>query len=115
MAKVLAVAVAIGCLQLLVAGGGRGHATGPVGVTASGTIGPLRVDRSSRRHVISFVGRPGAETRGRYANYAPFDALGYDCPGHVATNKAGVPECKTVYYLVARTGRLALLLTRDTR
>jgi hypothetical protein len=84
-------------------------------VSASGQIGPLQIDQSTRADVIAFAGRPGAETRGQYANYARFDALGYACRSHVATNQAGVPECKTVYYLVARTGRLSLMFTRDPR
>jgi len=97
-------------------GGAPGSALGQqVHVSASGQIGSLQIDQSTRADVIAFAGRPGAETRGRYANYAAFDALGYGCRDHAATGQSGTPECKTVYYLTARTGRLSLMFTRDPR
>ena len=48
-------------------------------------------------------------------DYAPFDALGYGCKGTTATDKAGIPRCKTVFYLLARTGKLALMYSEDGR
>jgi hypothetical protein len=87
-----------------------------VGTAGPGAfVGPLNLGVSTRAEVIRFLGQPAAETRGRYANYAPFDALGYGCAGQIATSPAGIAECTTVYYFVRRTGRLALLFTRDPR
>jgi len=98
------------------AGGTSGSALGQqVHVSPGGRIGALQIDKSTRADVIAFAGQPGAETRGLYANYAPFDALGYGCRDLAATSQSGAPECKTVYYLTARTGRLSLLFTRDPR
>ena len=97
-----------GCLR-------RGSGRGPIGLAPHQpvSVGDNPVPGVARRSgVIDFVGRPAAETRGRYANYAPFDALGYGCAGH-ATTPTGLPECETVYYIVRRTRRLALVFTRD--
>jgi hypothetical protein len=94
-----------------------GHKSGPerVSITATGRIGPLHVDESDRAAVIAFAGRPESERRGHYQPEAPFDALGYGCTGEAATSKDGVPSCKTVFYLDARTGKLALLYTEEER
>lgn len=84
-------------------------------VTANGRIGPLHVDESDRADVTSFAGRPDSERHGRYADYPPFDALGYGCEGKLATDAAGVPRCETVFYLDSRSGKLALVYTEDDR
>lgn len=84
-------------------------------VTPSGRIGPLRVDESTRADVIAFAGKPESERRGRYSDYPPFDALGYGCKGRPAANEEGVPGCKTVFFLDARSDRLAILDTFDPR
>jgi hypothetical protein len=104
-----AVAALAGC------GGSQARTPGEIQVTPAGRIGSLHVDRSTRADVIGLLGRPDAETSGRYVNYAPFDALGYGCKGQSATGRAGVPRCKTVFYLRARTGKLALLYASDSR
>ena len=111
----LGAAVVLGVLLLVTACSGTSARPGSIHVTPNGRIGPLRIGLSRRQQVIAFAGRPSAETRGRYFDYAPFDALGYDCPGHAATNDGGQPACNTVYYLLARTGQLVLLFTRDPR
>ena len=82
-------------------------------VTATGHIGPLRVGESDRGDVISFAGKPDSERHGRYDDYPPFDALRYGCRGKFATDPAGLPRCRTVFYLDAKRGRLALLYTED--
>jgi hypothetical protein len=85
-------------------------------VSATGRIGPLHVDESNRADVISFAGRPESERRGRYGRfYRSYDALGYGCRGRPATDNAGVPRCKTVFYLDPRRGNLELLYTEDKR
>jgi hypothetical protein len=90
--------------------------SGRIVVSATGRIGPLRVDESGRADVISFAGQPDSESHGRsYAAAPPFDALGYGCRGKVATDKYGIPRCKTIFYLDSRSGKLALLYTEDKR
>ena len=84
-------------------------------MTATGRIGPLRVDRSNRAQVIAFAGRPDSERRGRYSDYPPFDALGYGCKGKPAASAQGIPLCTTVFYLDVRSGKLTLLVTSDNR
>ena len=84
-------------------------------VTADGRIGPLHLDTSDRADVIGFAGRPESERRGRYSIYRPFDALGYGCRGKTVTDSGGTPFCKTIFYLDARSGRLAILYTEDDR
>jgi hypothetical protein len=84
-------------------------------VTPAGKIGPLRVDESTRADVIAFAGKPESERRGRYDDYPPFDALGYGCNGRRAATKDGVPGCETVFYLDAKSGRLAILNTGEPR
>jgi hypothetical protein len=106
----LLAAAATGC------GSSHRSASGRVVVSARGRIGPLQVDRSTRADVISFAGRPQSERCGRYARpYLPFDALGYECKRNGATDKAGVPGCKTVFYVDPRGGKLELLYTEDRR
>lgn len=84
-------------------------------VTPSGRVGPLRMDESGRADVIAFAGKPESERRGRYSDYPPFDALGYGCRGRPATDRDGVPGCRTVFYLDGRTEKLAILDTSDPR
>jgi hypothetical protein len=110
-------AVAVCLAGVLAAACSSGHTTESrrIVVTASGRIGPLHVDESDKADVTSLLGRPDSERRGRYADQPPFDALGYGCKGHPATDKDGVPNCATVFYLDARSGKLALLYTGDDR
>lgn len=84
-------------------------------VTPTGRVGPLHVDRSTRGDVISFAGKPESESRGWYIRSSPFDALGYGCNGRPAASSVGIPGCKTVFYLDAKTGKLSLLYTSDRR
>ena len=99
----------------MLAGCGSSSVHGRTVVTATGHIGPLRVDESDRGDVISFAGKPDSERRGRYDGYPRFDALGYGCHGKAATDPAGLPHCTTVFYLDVKRGRLALLYTEDQR
>ena len=106
---------ALGVVTLAACSSSHDSASTRIVVTATGRIGPLHVDRSKRRDVISFFGRPESERRGRYVDYAPFDALGYGCNGKRVTDRAGTPRCKTIFYLDARSGRLAILYSEDAR
>ena len=108
-------AAALAALALIGCASGHGSGSGPIVVSATGRIGPLRVDKSDRADVISFAGRPESEGRGRYVDYPPFDALGYGCRGKKATDEAGIPRCKTVFYFDSRSGELELLYTEDNR
>ena len=108
-------AAALAALTLIGCASGHGSGSGPIVVSATGRIGPLRVDKSDRADVISFAGRPESEGLGRYVDYPPFDALGYGCRAKRATNEAGIPRCKTVFYFDSRSGELELLYTEDNR
>jgi len=106
----LAIMTFVGCAS------GHRSTSGLIVISARGRIGPLHVDKSDRADVISFAGRPDSERRGRYARpYTPYDALGYDCRGKPATDRAGVPGCKTVFYIDSRSGKLELLYTLEKR
>jgi len=108
----LAAAAVTGCASSHSSGSAR------IAVSATGRIGPLRVDESNRADVISFAGRPDSERHGAYDGgrfYTSFDALGYGCRGKAATDKVGIPRCKTVFYLDPRSGKLELLYTEDKR
>jgi hypothetical protein len=111
LGSALIVATLVGCAS--------GHASehGRVVVSATGRVGPLHVDESGRAAIISFAGRPESERRGRYGGrfYAPYDALGYRCAGRPATDRVGVPRCKTVFYIDPRNEKLELLYTEDPR
>jgi hypothetical protein len=105
--------VVLAAVSLSGSASGHTSAFARVVVTAAGQIGPLHIDESGRVDVIAFAGQPEAERRGRYASYAPFDALGYGCDGKPATDSAGLPMCQTVFYLDTKSGRLELFYTED--
>ena len=115
--RCLAATLAAALVAVSLTGCWSGHRpeSGRIVVSATGRIGPLRVDESARADVISFAGRPESERRGRYVDFPPFDALGYSCRGKRATDEAGIPQCKTVFYLDSRSGELELLYTEDNR
>jgi len=108
-------AAALAALALIGCASGHRSGSGRIVVSATGRIGPLRVDKSDRADVISFAGRPESERHGRYVDFPPFDALGYGCRGKKATDEAGIPRCKTVFYFDSRSGELELLYTEDNR
>jgi hypothetical protein len=85
-------------------------------LTATGRIGPLQMDRSTRADVIAFAGRPDAEGRGRYSSFSPYRVLGYDC---TTVRDRGFPLdnrmwCKTVFFVNQRTGRLGNFFTESS-
>lgn len=112
---VLIPSLVLGFAMAVTSPGSSAPAPPRVTISAEGAIGPLHIDRSTRAAVVAFAGRPEAETRGRYANDPPYDALGYGCAAHSATTKGGSPLCRTVFYVNAHTGRLSLFWTQDPR
>ena len=114
----LILAAATGC------GAGHRSSAGAV-IYADGRIGPLRADRSNRADVIAFAGRPDAERRGVEYGSTPYLALGYSCSAKAKddafpvletpeTGRTG-PNCKTVFWLNRRTGRLGDFYTASAR
>jgi hypothetical protein len=102
--------VAMTVLASVVAVGAGSALPATVLVAPRGTVGPLKIDVSTRADVIAFAGHPEAERHDRYAGYAPYDALGYRCHGQRRTE-----ACGTVFYLDTRSGTLAILDTEDAR
>ena len=118
--------LAVSIPALLAAGCTSGHRSAIHAVlTASGRIGPLQIDRSTRADVIAFAGRPDVERRGVEYDATPYIALGYACsskpnddafpvletPG---TGRTG-PYCKTVFWVNRRTRRLGDFYTSSVR
>jgi len=93
-------------------------ASGARVVSAAGRIGPLRVDRSRAGAIRRYAGTPmfaGSGRPGSGMGLRSFKALGYRCAPRRADgrgiNPGGVRKthvwCRTVFFLNARTGRLA--------
>jgi hypothetical protein len=114
-------------LILLASGCGSGHSAVRAIVSQTGQIGPLRMDRSTRGDVVSFVGRPDAERNGAEgigAGAQHFRALGYDCSEKPHDDAFGLryppngragPFCETVFWISRRTGRLGDFYTTSAR
>jgi hypothetical protein len=118
LAAIVAVTGALGATACGTAPGAR-----PLVLGVSGRVGPLRIDHSERSDVVAFAGRPDAERRGR-SPASPFesgryDALGYGCARPADPNGfplvRGGPRCRTVFFIDARSGRLGVLYTEDSR
>lgn len=105
----LPVAAAVLALAVGTAGAGGSHAVSP-----SGSVGPLRVDRSTRSQVLSYAGKPDVERHGR-GQASAYDVLGYGCTPRASIGSPGpYPiECRTAFYLVR--GKLGLFFTHDRR
>jgi hypothetical protein len=113
-------------LLVLAAGCSSGRRVdSPAVVSASGRIGPLHVDRSTRADVIAFAGRPDAERKGGEGGGAPpFRALGYGCSGKASLHLFPLledsrgrrgPYCQTVFWINERTKRLGNFFTASSR
>lgn len=113
-------------LALLAAGCASGHRSSAHALlTATGRIGSLQMDRSTRVDVIAFAGRPDVERRGVEYDGTPYLALGYGCSAkaqHYAfpvleTPRAGRagPYCNTVFWVNQRTHRLGDFYTSSRR
>jgi hypothetical protein len=88
-------------------------------VTAKGRIGPLHLDRSNRAAIIAFAGRPDTERTGQEFDSPRYYALGYRCAKKEAPDRfpitAGGPQCRTIFFLNRRTGRLETFFTTEPR
>ncbi len=100
-------------------------------VSASGTVGPLRIDHSTAVDIQAFAGPAEYIGAGRFRplikEFAAFIAFGYGChhgrygiPTMSLDKKTGAPgdshmDCRTVYFVNQRTGTLAGFTTRSQR
>jgi hypothetical protein len=100
-------------------------------VSGKGSIGPLRIDRSTPPEIEAFAGQPEYVGRGRFRplirEFPPFVAYGYECHhvriGGIPTmsvTESGTPgdshvDCRTVYWVNSKTGRLAGFSTSSRR
>ena len=101
-------------------------------VSASGAVGPLRIDRSTPVQIQDFAGPAEYIGAGRFRplihEFAPFIALGYGCehvrsggiPTMAFDRKTGAPgdshvACRTVYFVNQRTRRFAGFSTISRR
>lgn len=140
MRSMLAVISLLACCLVFIACGSSGKAVavktvtvlevphGGAGVVSQdGSVGSLRLDRSTRSDVQAFAGSPDYVGAGRIAplmhQFPDFLALGYDC--HASAY--GIPtlkldpstgdtlpshtDCQTVFYINQKTGKLAAFLT----
>jgi len=101
---------------VLLAGCGSGAARGGSGtVTPDGRIGALRIDVSTAADVVRFAGQPDDTVTRRtgWPDVPPYHALGYGCSHEKkpkydpAAPLAPHVVCQSVYYINARTRRLA--------
>lgn len=82
-------------------------------------VGPLRINHSDRAQVVAFAGKPTSEFRGhlyRGLGLPRVDGLYYGC--RYTTLKRSRREngnCKTIFWLDARTGKFVDFWTRDPR
>lgn len=97
-------------LAALLAAAGCGSSRAATVVSADGSVGPLRVDRSGRAQVIAHAGKPDADLHGR-GDGSRYEVLGYRCPRKIPPLHDYLIDCGTAYYLVR--GRLGLFSTRD--
>jgi hypothetical protein len=94
---------------LVVAGCGSSRAVDSRVVNVSGSVGPLRVDRSGRVQVIAYAGKPDADLRSR-GDSSRYEVLGYGCPRHIRPPRDYLIPCRTAFYVVR--GKLGLFFTR---
>ena len=101
-------------------------------VNATGAVGPLHIDRSTPAEIEAFAGPPEYTGAGRFRplirEFPPFIAFGYGCHhvrvGGIQTmsvdRSSGTPgdshvDCRTVYWVNRKTGRLAGFSTNSRR
>ena len=91
-----------------VAGSGSSGAAVSHVITANGSVGSLRLDRSDRAQVLAYAGKPDADLHSR-GDAARYEVLGYGCRRHVRAPLDSLIECRTGFYLVR--GKLGLFFT----
>lgn len=101
-------------------------------MSATGTVGPLRIDRSTPAEIKAFAGPAQYTGAGRFRplirEFPPFLAFGYGChhvrlggiPTMSVDKSTGAPgdshvDCRTVYWVNRKTGRLAGFSTSSRR
>jgi hypothetical protein len=101
-------------------------------VSAKGSVGRLRIDRSTPAEIEAFAGPPEYVGAGRFRplirEFPPFVAFGYEChhvllggiPTMAVDKSTGAPgdshvDCRTVYWVNSKTGRLAGFSTSSRR
>lgn len=101
-------------------------------MSAKGRVGPLRIDRSTPAEIETFAGAPEYIGVGRFRplirEFPPFVAYGYEChhvriggiPTMAVDKSTGGPgdshvDCRTVYWVNRKTGRLAGFSTDSRR
>jgi hypothetical protein len=101
-------------------------------VSEAGSVGPLRIDRSTPAEIMAFAGPPEYLGAGRFRplirEFPPFLAFGYECrhvriggiPTMSVDRSSGSPgdshvDCRTVYWVNRKTGRLAGFSTDSRR
>lgn len=116
--------IIVSVVGLLAAGGcgvhGSGQRHSSIAVSASGRIGPLRIDRSGRVDIVRFAGRPDAEREGSAFGAPPYDAIGYGCRATPSKRAFPLvygtePSCRTVFWVDRRSGTLEDFFTSDPR
>jgi hypothetical protein len=112
----LVVALAV----VVIAGTSCGASGSPARITLTNhAVGPLTINLSDRAQVVSFAGQPTSEFRGvlyHGLRLPRVDALYYGCVYPAEKHSRSVEgKCKTIFWLDARTGKLADFWTRDPR
>ncbi len=114
----LAALAAVVVLTACACGGSRSSTHGGSGVVTAGRIGSLRVDVSTRADIVRFAGRPDVDVVDHtgWPGVPSYRALGYGCAqgdraGTDTGPRSGHRFCRTVYYVNARTHRLAAFTT----
>jgi hypothetical protein len=109
----VAVFVAVACLLLAMSAAAIGAGSPKTRITASGQIGRIRINTSTRDQIIRLLGPPDYDKRGNIGQGAPrtpsYEALGYGC-----YEDQGVTTCAVNYYLNVRRQRLESFYTKSS-
>jgi hypothetical protein len=106
--RVLSVVLALsGAGALALAAAGCGHSRAGTVVSASGRVGKLRIDRSTAADVRRLAGAPAFRGKGAPAMSGGSIVPSYQALGYACSRRSQYIRCGTVYFVDARTGRLA--------
>ena len=109
MSRALAFVLSVsGAAALATAGAGCGHSRGGgTVVSPSGRVGRLRIDRSTAADVRRIAGAPAFTGKGAPALSGGSIVPSYEALGYACSQRSQHLRCRTVYFVDARTGRLA--------
>ena len=96
-----------GAAALALAGAGCGHSRAGTVVSPTGRIGSLRIDRSTAADVRRIAGAPAFTGKGAPAMSGGSIVSSYQALGYACSRRSQHTRCRTVYFVDARTGRLA--------